>query len=305
MPFPFGLGVVDVVYASCGAIDERARLARDDGFEHIDPMVGTDPASIVLPIGCPTAFPRPAAGWCSTPAPADGPGRWEKTVERFRAAPGCLMEPWAGSVVGSTERVLAMLEAVPGLQLLVDTGHVSDWGGDPLELLPYARHVQLRQGSGSTQLHVDDPRGVVDFAAVAARLRPRLRRPLLGRVLRSPRAGLGPRRPRAWALDLAGPPALPCDPRLCLVPCARMRSAPARERPVVQAGPRRQREARGRHAFPRDDVAGDRVGRVEGAQVGAAEAAVGREPLAVDLEEVDDGAVGSTTRTPCSIVDAT
>jgi sugar phosphate isomerase/epimerase len=171
VPFPFGLGVVDVVYARVPSVEERSRLARDDGFEHIDPLVGTDPDALALPIGCPTAFPRPAAGWCSTPAPADAPGRWEKTVERFRTAPGCLMEPWAGSVVGSTERVLAMLEAVPGLALLVDTGHVADWGGDPLELLPYARHVQLRQAMpGATQLPVDDARGVVDFAAVVQRL---------------------------------------------------------------------------------------------------------------------------------------
>jgi sugar phosphate isomerase/epimerase len=164
----------------------------------------TDPASIELPIGCPTAFPRPAPGWCSTPAPAEGAGRWEKTVERFRAAPGCLMEPWAGSVVGSTERVLAMLEEVPGLRLLVDTGHVSDWGGDPLDLLPYARHVQLRQGMpGSTQLHVDDPRGVVDFAAVVARLES------LGydgvcsaEYFDLPEQGWGLADPRAWAVDL-------------------------------------------------------------------------------------------------------
>ena len=205
MPFPFRLGVVDVVYASCGAIAERARLARDDGFAHIDPMLGTDAASLVLPIGCPTVFPRPAPGWCATPAPADGPGRWDKTVERFRAAPGCLMEPWAGSVVGSTERVLAMLDAVPGLRLLVDTGHVSDWGGDPLELLPYARHVQLRQGMpGSTQIHVDDPRGVVDFAAVAARLQE------LGyegvcsvEYFDLPEQGWALDDPRTWACDLA------------------------------------------------------------------------------------------------------
>ena len=57
------------------------------------------------------------------------------------------------------------------LRLLVDTGHVADWGGDPLELLEYADHVQLRQGKpGSTQVHVDDPSGVVDFAAVLERL---------------------------------------------------------------------------------------------------------------------------------------
>lgn len=205
MPFPFGLGVVDVVYARLATIGERARRARADGFDHIDPLVGTDPATLVLPIGCPTAFPRPQAGWCSTPAPADAPGRWEKTVERFRAAPGCLMEPWAGSVVGSTERVLAMLAEVPGLQLLVDTGHVADWGGDPLELLPYARHVQLRQGMpGATQLHVDDPRGAVDFAAVVGRLQH------LGyagvcsvEYFDLPEQGWPLDAPRRWALDLA------------------------------------------------------------------------------------------------------
>src|SRR5215813_12197182 len=52
-----------------------------------------------------------------------------------------------------------------------------------------------------------------------------------------------------------------------------------------------QREAGGRHAFPRDDVAGNRVGRVERAELGSAEAAVRGEPVAVDLEEVDDRAV--------------
>jgi sugar phosphate isomerase/epimerase len=64
-----------------------------------------------------------------------------------------------------------MMEEVPGLRLLVDTGHVADWGGDPLEMLEYADHVQLRQGRpGSTQVHIDDPTGVVDFATVLRRL---------------------------------------------------------------------------------------------------------------------------------------
>jgi sugar phosphate isomerase/epimerase len=193
------------VYASVPTVEERALLARDDGFAHIDPLFGTDPASLVLPIGCPTAFPRPEAGWCTTPAIADGPGRWEKTVERFRAAPGCLIEPWAGSVIGSTERVLAMLEAVPGLQLLVDTGHVADWGGDPLELLPFARHVQLRQGAaGTTQLHVDDPRGVIDFAAVIARLQSLGYTGLCSvEYFDLPEQGWPLTDPRTWALDLA------------------------------------------------------------------------------------------------------
>ncbi len=64
-----------------------------------------------------------------------------------------------------------MIAEVPGLRLLIDTGHVADWGGDPVELLALADHVQLRQGApGSTQLPVDDPAGVVDFPAVLARL---------------------------------------------------------------------------------------------------------------------------------------
>ncbi len=55
--------------------------------------------------------------------------------------------------------------------MLIDTGHVADWGGDPLELLEFADHIQVRQGKpGQTQVHVDDPSGVVDFAAVLERL---------------------------------------------------------------------------------------------------------------------------------------
>jgi sugar phosphate isomerase/epimerase len=166
----FPLGVVDVVYAPL-AVEERARLAAEDGFAHIDVMVDVDPATLPLPVGCPTAFPKPRPGWCSTPAPRDGPGIWEKTVARFRNAPGALLEPWAGAVVNSAEKCRAIMDAVPGLRLLVDTGHVADWGGDPLELLPFAGHVQLRQGCpGSTQVHPADPRGVVDFAATVERL---------------------------------------------------------------------------------------------------------------------------------------
>lgn len=166
----YRLGVVDVTLWSVpeGA---RDRNARDLGFEHIDVVVDVDPATLVLPIGCPTSYPKPRPGWCSTPAPADGPGMWERTVRWWRRAPGALMEPWAGAVVNSIETVRAMQEEVPGLRLLVDTGHVADWGGDPLELLELADHVQLRQGRrGSTQVHVDDPAGEVDFAAVLRRL---------------------------------------------------------------------------------------------------------------------------------------
>lgn len=166
----YRLGVVDVVFWP-DPVERRAERARDLGFEHIDVMVDVDPASIVLPVGCPTAFPKPVPGWCATPAPRDGDGMWDRTVRAFRAAPGALLEPWAGSVVHSADAAREMMRAVPGLRLLVDTGHVADWGGDPLEMLEYADHVQLRQGRpGCTQVHVDDATGVVDFAAVLRRL---------------------------------------------------------------------------------------------------------------------------------------
>ncbi len=197
------LGVVDVVYAPAAAPD-RARAAAADGYDHLDAAVGFDPARFGIPAGCPIAFPRPEAGWCATPAPARGHGRWDRCVAWFRGAPGALLEPWAGSVVHSADTAREMLAAVPGLRLLVDTGHVADWGGDPLELLGHAAHVQLRQGRpGAAQLHVDDPSGVVDFAAVLDRLAVLDYR---GRVsvehFDLPEQGWPLADARAWALDL-------------------------------------------------------------------------------------------------------
>ncbi len=167
----YRLGVVDVVYWRESDPVRRAEAARDAGFEHIDVSVDVDPASLVLPVGCPTAYPKPQPGWCTTPAPRDEPGMWERAVRWFTRSPGALLEPWAGACVNSIERARAMMAEVPGLRLLVDTGHVADWGGDPIEMLELADHVQLRQGKPrSTQLHVDDPAGVVDFGAVVQRL---------------------------------------------------------------------------------------------------------------------------------------
>jgi sugar phosphate isomerase/epimerase len=165
------LGAVDIVYARRGDVPARALAAQADGFEHIDPLIGTDPATLALPIGCPTAFPKPVPEWCTTPAPVATEGMWERAVRWWTAAPGALLEPWAGAVVNSAESVRAFRAEVPGVRLLVDTGHVADWGGDPCELLELADHVQLRQGKrGHTQVHVDDPTGEVDFAAVLDRL---------------------------------------------------------------------------------------------------------------------------------------
>ena len=104
MAFP--LGVLDLPFRPApppeapppGAPPRVAgRQAAALGFEHIDVRTEVDPAPLALPVGCPTAFPKPEPRWCSTPAPADGPGMWERTVRWFRAAPGALLEPWAGA----------------------------------------------------------------------------------------------------------------------------------------------------------------------------------------------------------------
>jgi sugar phosphate isomerase/epimerase len=198
------LGVVDIVYAP-SPVHARAALAVEDGFEHIDVLVDVDATTLPLPVGCPTAFPKPRPGWCSTPASRDAPGAWERTAELFRAAPGALLEPWAGAVVHSADGCRAMMAEVPGLRLLVDTGHVADWGGDPLELLPHAGHVQLRQGRpGAAQVHVDDPSGVVDFGAVIRRLDELDYRGRLSvEYFDLPDLGWPLEDPRGWALDLA------------------------------------------------------------------------------------------------------
>jgi sugar phosphate isomerase/epimerase len=166
------LGVVDVVYWRRGDAIARSRAAQADGYAHIDVLLDVDPAILALPVGCPTAFPKPADTWCSTPAPrADLEGAWERAVRWWRAAPRALLEPWAGAVVNSLMAVEAFRAEVPRVRLLVDTGHVAAWGGDPCELLHLADHVQLRQGApGEPQLHVDDVAGVVDFGAVFRRL---------------------------------------------------------------------------------------------------------------------------------------
>jgi len=158
------LGIAMTVYRDL-PLEEAARLAREDGFEHIDARHDS-PTNLAVPLGdC--YSPRPAPGFTSGPA-AEGTRSWEKTVADFKRAPGSRLEPWPGAVVGSTEAVLAFLEEVPGQRLTIDVGHVTAWGGDPLELLPYADHVQLRQARpGATQAPDD---GVVDYAAILKRL---------------------------------------------------------------------------------------------------------------------------------------
>ena len=163
------IGVVDLAYADEPDVATRALRARADGFGHIDVMVGTDLDTLALPVGCPTAFPKPIATWCATPAPPAGDGAWGRTVRWWRAAPEALCEPWAGAAVHSVETMIALVEEVPEVRFLVDTGHVTAWGGDITEALAFADHVQLRDARpGEAQVYPGD--GDVDFDAVFDRL---------------------------------------------------------------------------------------------------------------------------------------
>jgi sugar phosphate isomerase/epimerase len=158
------LGVVDVVFAPA-SVPESARRAQALGFSHLDVSSEWE-GELALPVGDRIAYPSPRP-YCSSPAPREGEGMWERAVRAYRRTPGVRMEPWPGSIVGSVAAVKAMLEEVPGLRLVVDTGHMANWGEDPVELLPWADHVQLRQAEKGVAQALE---GDVDFAALFRRL---------------------------------------------------------------------------------------------------------------------------------------
>ena len=160
----FPLGVVDVVFRP-RPVPEGAARAAELGFAHID-VAWEWEGPLALPVGDRVAHPSPRPH-CSCPAPAEAEGMWDRAVRAYRRTPGMRLEPWPGSIVDSVEKVKAMLAEVPGLRLLVDTGHVANWGEDPVELLPWADHVQLRQARKGVAQTLD---GDVDFARVIRRL---------------------------------------------------------------------------------------------------------------------------------------
>ncbi len=163
MSFP--LGVVDVVFRPLD-VPAAARRAAALGFAHID--VGWDwTGELALPIGDRVAHPSPRPN-CSCPAPPEGEGMWDRAVRAYRRTPGVRVEPWPGSIIDSIEKIKALRAEVPGLRLLVDTGHVACWGEDPVELMEWADHVQLRQARAGVPQALE---GDVDFARVINRLR--------------------------------------------------------------------------------------------------------------------------------------
>jgi sugar phosphate isomerase/epimerase len=167
-----------VAFGSGTGIEEAAQRAADLGFDHLDasaPAVdrldSAELANLAVPIGDRIAGFDVVEG-CTSMAPFErrGEDRFDETVELFRNHPGARLEPGPRSAAAGNAKVEAIVAAVPGLRLTLDTGHVATWGGDPVPLLRHADHVQLRQAAeGRPQLHPDDG-GDVDFAAVLAEL---------------------------------------------------------------------------------------------------------------------------------------
>jgi sugar phosphate isomerase/epimerase len=121
---------------------------------------------LALPVGA--RFGRqPGQGW-AWPAPLPD-ADWAEETAMLRICPAPRVEPWAGSLFGSDGALARLVEDVPNIRLVVDTGHVAQWGGDVTAFLDRADHVQLRQAApGRGQLPWD--KGDVDFAALFVRL---------------------------------------------------------------------------------------------------------------------------------------
>jgi sugar phosphate isomerase/epimerase len=138
----YPLGIVELAFAPLSTAEAADRAAAH-GFDHLDIVSDVD-GPLALPIVDRFSTPSPRPGY-STGAPPEGPGNWERAVKAFGRAPGARIEPWAGSIIDSVDKIEAFLAEVPTVRLLLDTGHVANWGEDPCRLVQYAGHVQLRQ----------------------------------------------------------------------------------------------------------------------------------------------------------------
>ena len=171
------VGIVGVAFTEM-PLDEMAQRSADLGFDHLDAAIhlldGLDDESLdalAVPIADRISGFELVDG-CTFVAPFErrGEDRFDETVTLMRAHPTVRLEPGPRTSVGSIEKIQALKAAVPGLRFTIDTGHVATWGEDPVEVLRYADHVQLRQAAkGDPQRHADDG-GDVDFAAVLAEL---------------------------------------------------------------------------------------------------------------------------------------
>jgi sugar phosphate isomerase/epimerase len=171
------IGIVGVAFNDM-TLDEMASRSAALGFDHLDASIhlldGLDANAIdalAVPIADRISGFELVDG-CTFVAPFErrGEDRFDETVALMRAHPTVRLEPGPRTSAGSIEKIEALREAVPGLRFTIDTGHVATWGEDPVQVLRYADHVQLRQAAkGDPQRHADDG-GDVDFAAVLTEL---------------------------------------------------------------------------------------------------------------------------------------
>jgi len=171
------IGIVGVAFGEM-PLAEMAQRSADLGFDHLDAAVhlvdGLDDeslAALAVPIADRISGFEPVDG-CTFVAPFErrGEDRFDETVALMRAHPTVRLEPGPRTSAGSIEKIEALVAAVPDLRFTIDTGHVATWGEDPVKVLRYAEHVQLRQAAkGDPQRHADDG-GDVDFAAVLGEL---------------------------------------------------------------------------------------------------------------------------------------
>jgi sugar phosphate isomerase/epimerase len=171
------IGIVGVAYGDL-PLEEMARRSAELGFDHLDAAIQLldgldDDALIALPVPIADRISGfDLVDGCTFVAPFErrGEDRFDETVELMRAHPTVRLEPGPRTSASSIERIEALVAAVPGIKFTIDTGHVATWGEDPVEVLRYADHVQLRQAAkGDPQRHADAG-GDVDFAAVLAEL---------------------------------------------------------------------------------------------------------------------------------------
>ena len=172
------IGIVAVAFGPGHGVVEASARAAELGFDHVDvsdqgiDLLSTDEiAALPVPVGDRIGgFAVQAGCTCMALVERRDEDRFDETVDAFRRQPGARLEPVPRSSADSIEKVEAIVAAVPGLRLTLDTGHVATWGEDPVRLLRHAGHVQLRQAAvGRPQLHPDEG-GDVDFAAVIAEL---------------------------------------------------------------------------------------------------------------------------------------
>ena len=171
------IGIVGVAFNDM-TLDEMASRSAALGFDHLDASIhlldGLDEDAIdalAVPIADRISGFELVDG-CTFVAPFErrGEDRFDETVALMRAHPTVRLEPGPRTSAGSIQKIEALREAVPGLRFTIDTGHVATWGEDPVQVLRYADHVQLRQAAkGDPQRHADAG-GDVDFAAVLAEL---------------------------------------------------------------------------------------------------------------------------------------